>query len=106
MGQGAGDGTQRPFFRILPCRVLSFSSVNRVASGPTTILDAGAAAAEPIQALEVEAKRHDQCDERQDVDVLLDRRMAARDGDEAGLAVARRNNRVVAYHKTSEVPES
>jgi hypothetical protein len=49
------------------------------------VVDARAAAAQPVEALEVEAERHDQRHERQHVDVLLDRRMAARDGDQSGL---------------------
>ena len=49
------------------------------------VVDARAAAAQPVEALEVEPQRHDQRDERQHVDVLLDRRMAARDRDQPGL---------------------
>ena len=42
------------------------------------VVDARAAAAQPIEALEVEAERHDRGDERQQVDVLLQRRQAVR----------------------------
>ena len=46
------------------------------------VVDARTAAAQPVQSLEVESQRNDQRDERQHVDVLLDGRVTARDGDE------------------------
>ena len=49
------------------------------------VVDARAAAPQAIQALEVEAQRHDQRHERQHVEVLLERRNAARDRDQPRL---------------------
>ena len=40
------------------------------------VVDARSAAAQPIEALQVEAERHERGDERQHVDVLLQRRQA------------------------------
>ena len=53
------------------------------------VVDARSAAAQPVQALEVEAERHDRGHERQQVDVLLQRRQAVRDRDEAGVEAER-----------------
>ncbi len=41
IGQGVTSGRQLPFCGILPWRVLNFSSVKRVPSGPTTIIPPG-----------------------------------------------------------------
>ncbi len=49
------------------------------------IVDARAPAPQPIEALEVEADRHHQRDERQHPEVLLDRRLAARDLEQPGF---------------------
>ena len=48
------------------------------------IVDARAAAPQPVQALDLERERHQHADERQHVDVLAERREALRDGNQFG----------------------
>ena len=49
------------------------------------VVDARAAAAQPVEALQVEAERHDHGHERQHVEVLRERRLALGDREEAGV---------------------
>src|SRR5690606_9823977 len=49
------------------------------------VVDARPAAPQPVQTLDVERQRHQHADERQDVDVLAERRIALRHRDQAGL---------------------
>ena len=49
------------------------------------VVDAGAAAAQPVDALDLEGERHEHADQRQDVEVLGERRVALRRLDEAGV---------------------
>ena len=44
-----------------------------------------AAAPQPVEALHVERERHEHADERQDVEVLAERRLALGDRDEAAI---------------------
>ena len=49
------------------------------------VVDARAAAAQPVDALDLKRERHQRADERQDVEVLREGRIALGDRDEAGL---------------------
>ena len=48
------------------------------------VVDARAPAPQPVEALDVKGERHEHADERQDVEVLPERRLSLRDRDDVG----------------------
>ena len=65
------------------------------------VVDARAAAPQPVEPLDVEGDRHEHRDERQHVDVLLERRVALGDRDQAALEAEQ-----VGEQRTPTMPSS